>query len=128
MKYASMLCLALLITASAYAQQQPQQRSLQQIYANTPLPEEQHDIDLDVGMVSGTDFGTRWHVAYLPLLAPLPGSVPTTTRVVPTAFALLNVPLPGGSPVITRSTAVARELRRINRISHTRTDVVVRTE
>jgi hypothetical protein len=131
MRYAMTLCLALFLAATVNAQQRAaspdySRQSLQQIFVNTPLPDEDRVVDArDVGMIDVNAGNTQLHFAYLPFLAPLTGSVPGTTRVWPTAFALLNVDFPGGAPVVVHTREVARELRRINAIDHRHTDVVV---
>ena len=84
------LFIALLITASAatvHAQTRPIPFSFQ--------PEPQHArTEHYPGVVRVTDHNTRYTIAYLPLLAPLPGSVPSTTSTIPTAFALNHVTFP----------------------------------
>ena len=52
------------------------------------------DTDVHLGSVSVTGGQTNVRVAWLPLLAPLPGSVPTTTSVMPDGFALTGLELP----------------------------------
>jgi hypothetical protein len=55
-------------------------------------------------------------LGYLPFFAPLPGSVPTTTRQVVDPFVMTNLEIPAGPRVMRRERA--RELRRIDRLTH----------
>ena len=54
----------------------------------------QRNLDVNVGSLVWTGGDTNARVAWLPILAPLPGSVPTTTSVMPDAFALNRTELP----------------------------------
>jgi hypothetical protein len=47
-----------------------------------------------LGSLSATRGDLRVRVAWLPVLAPFPGSVPSTTSVMPDAFALLGTEYP----------------------------------
>jgi hypothetical protein len=62
---------------------------------NTP-PETPSKVRIHMNFASLQMTGgrTNLRVTWLPLLAPLPGSVPTTTSVMPDAFALNHVEFP----------------------------------
>lgn len=61
---------------------------------NRPKESPRHDVDVHLGSVVVQDGDTNVRMAYLPIMAPLPGSVPSTTQVLPTAFALLHTQFP----------------------------------
>lgn len=50
------------------------------------------------GVVHIESHAARINIAYLPVLEPLPGSVPSTTSVIPTAFALNHTSFPEKKP------------------------------
>ena len=54
----------------------------------------QHKLEVYFGSLVWTGGDTTARIAWLPILAPLPGSVPTTTSVMPDAFSLLHTELP----------------------------------
>jgi len=124
------LWIALLITVAAtvaQAQSAPQSTQpdyspdhLRQIFSTTPgdEPTPPRNVRLGFGVVEFRAFGMQWRVGFLPFLAPLHGSVPGTTRVLPDAFSLNHVSIPGGAPIeVERSADMRRELRRIARIT-----------
>ena len=55
---------------------------------------EQAPFQLDVGMLEVNTRSTRYHVAYLPLLAPLPYSYPRQTLEMPNPFVLTGTEFP----------------------------------
>jgi hypothetical protein len=59
-----------------------------------PAEEKRRDVDLHLGSLVIQDGDTNYRLAWLPIMAPLPGSVPGTTHVLPTAFALLHTEFP----------------------------------
>lgn len=61
------------------------------VITKTPGKDTTH---VHLGWIEATSGKTQVRFAYLPILAPLPGSVPTTTSVMPDAFALNHVELP----------------------------------
>jgi hypothetical protein len=92
---------------------------LRQIFS-TELGEEpipQRNVRIGFGVVEFRAFGMQWRVGFLPLLAPLHGSVPGTTGVLPDAFSLNHMTIPGGPPIAERSSDMRRELRRIERLT-----------
>jgi hypothetical protein len=70
--------------------------------------------DFDVGQVTYHRHGLNLILGYLPFLAPLPGSVPTTTRQAVDPFALMHTEY--AMPARIASRERARELRRIERL------------
>ena len=54
-------------------------------------------------------------LGYLPFFAPLPGSVPRTTRVMVDPFVMTHMEIPSGPAAVRRQRA--RELRRIERLT-----------
>lgn len=122
--------IALLITIAAsvaQAQTNPAPASspdysperLRQIFStelgDEPIP--QRNVRIGFGVVEFRAFGMQWRVGFLPLLAPLHGSVPGTTKVLPDAFSLNHLVIPGGPPIVERSSDMKRELRRIERLT-----------
>ncbi len=61
---------------------------------NTTPNEPGIKVDMNLASLAVTGGSTNVRVTWLPLLAPLPGSVPTTTSVMPDAFALNHVEFP----------------------------------
>jgi len=92
---------------------------LRQIFStelgDEPVP--QRNVRLGWGVVEFRAFGMQWRVGFLPLLAPLHGSVPGTTKVLPDAFSLNHLIIPGAPPIVERSSDMNRELRRIERLT-----------
>ena len=88
----------LLIATTAYAQQNttvaPSQISprpvLQVIPESTPM----HQLDVEVGAVRLTTHSGRYTFAYLPLLAPLPGTAFRPSIEIPNALALTGTSIP----------------------------------
>jgi hypothetical protein len=80
-------------------------------------PQPQRNVRIGFGVVEFRALGMDWRIGFLPFLAPLHGSVPGTTSVLPDAFSLNHVIFPGGLPEIERSADERRELRRIARIT-----------
>jgi hypothetical protein len=60
----------------------------------TPETPGRVNVDVNVGSLVITSRHTNVRIAWLPILAPLPGSVPTTTSVMPDAIALNHVEYP----------------------------------
>src|SRR5690242_18554921 len=92
---------------------------LRQIFTTTPGPDATapHNVRLGFGVVDFRAFGMQWRVGFLPFLAPLHGSVPGTTGVLPDAFSLNHTIFPGWQPEIERSADMKREMKRIARIT-----------
>ena len=92
---------------------------LRQIFStelgDEPIP--QRNVRIGFGVVEFRAFGMQWRVGFLPLLAPLHGSVPGTTRVLPDAFSLNHLIIPGAPPIVERTSSMKRELRRIDRMT-----------
>src|SRR5438045_9199806 len=76
-----------------------------QIQTPPPQPRTQHY----PGVVRVETHAARFTIAYLPLLQPLPGSVPTTTYTTPTAFALNHVSFPERAKPRTAATRLNRQ-------------------
>jgi hypothetical protein len=117
--------LALLITAAALAQeQQPvavqsptySRDELLRIFANTPEPPEHRPrVEYGFGSISFRALGTQWRFNYLPVMAPLQGTRPTTSREWPDAFGLLGVQYATTPRTWHTRREINRELRRIDR-------------
>jgi hypothetical protein len=72
-------------------------------------------IDAEVGSVRLRSRYANVLIGYLPFFAPLPGSVPTTTRQMVDPFVMTHMEIPSGPRVMRRERA--RELRRIERLT-----------
>src|ERR1051325_125136 len=57
-------------------------------------PQETKRVDVEIGAAEINTHAARIRVAYLPRLAPLPGTLPHSIGTMPNAFQLLNVSLP----------------------------------
>jgi len=91
---------------------------LRQIFTtNEEPPPPQRNLRFGFGTIEFRALGMEWRIGYLPILAPLHGSVPATTKVSPDAFSLNHMQIPGGLPVPERDADMNRELRRIARIT-----------
>jgi hypothetical protein len=82
-------------------------------------PETPHNFHFDIGTIEFRALGMQWRIGYLPILAPLHGSVPATMKVWPDAFSLNHMEIPGALPIPQRDADMRRELRRIARITAT---------
>lgn len=75
-------------------------------------------------IIDWSALGTRWH--FRPLLAPLQGSVPTTTGLgMPNAFALTGTSLPYTSRTWRDQRALSAERRKVERLIRKRAHIVV---
>jgi len=90
---------------------------LRQVFAATPPESDQNKVHVNFGDIEFPGFGFNWRLGFLPFLAPLHGSVPGTTRVLPDAFSMNHVVFPGTRPVITRDAEMQREMVRIGRLN-----------
>src|SRR5205085_6851939 len=61
---------------------------LRQVLSTDMEDQAQSNFRVEPGAFEFHAFGADWRVAYLPILAPLHGSVPATTEVWPDAFSL----------------------------------------
>ncbi len=116
-----MLCLSALSALAQETTEQPDYspQRLRQIFTSEPEPQHQPGgVHLGPGYVEFRALGTQWRVGFLPILAPLAGSVPTTRGLaMPDAFSLNHAVIPGAPPPPERDADVRRELRRIARIT-----------
>ncbi len=78
----------LIISATAYAQQQPNPSVLQ---VNPPKTER---VESDIGMTTIHTHAANIKLAWLPFLAPLPYSYPRTTQEMPNALVLTGTQIP----------------------------------
>ena len=113
------LLITLATTAHAQTASQPDYSPdrLRQIFTTEEAPKPERNVRLGFGVVEFRALGMEWRVSFLPLLAPLHGSVPATTKVLPDALSLMHVSIPGGPPVVERDADMKREMRRIARIT-----------
>ncbi len=118
------IAIALTILAgSAYAQQAepatPDYSSdhLRQIFTTEERPEPPRNVRFPFGAVEFRAFGMDWRIAYLPIFAPLHGSVAATTKVWPDALSLNHTEIPGAPPIPDHDSDMRREVRRIARIT-----------
>jgi len=117
--------IAILITLAASAVQAQSSRQpaapdyspdhLRQVFSSAEEPQIQPNVHLGWGYFDFHAFGIDWR--FSPLLAPLRGSVPGTTRVLPDAFSLNHVVFPGGPVDMYDDADTRRELKRIARIT-----------
>lgn len=76
-----------LISTAAMAQERPVFTMDTDVQARTR-------VDVQLGEVQINTHNTRYHLVYLPVLPPLPGTAFRTTREIPNALLLTNTPLP----------------------------------
>jgi len=121
----TIIAIALTILAgSAYAQQaEPADPDfspdhLRQIFTTEDeRPELPRNVRFSFGAVEFRALGMDWRISYLPIFAPLHGSVAATTKVWPDAFSLNHTEIPGGLPIAERDSDMRREMQRIARIT-----------
>jgi len=88
---------------------------LRQVFSSADEPQVLRNVHFGWGYFDFHAFGVDWR--FSPLLAPLHGSVPGTTRVLPDAFSLNHVVFPGGPGLTYDDADTRRELKRIARIT-----------
>ncbi len=79
----------LIASAAALAADPPQRSTLVVI-----SPKETPRVDIEIGAAEINTHAARIRVAYLPRLAPLPGTLPHSIATMPNAFELLGTSLP----------------------------------
>lgn len=124
MKFAAVLLAAALMALPAAAQERARpdysRDSLLRLFADEPV-EADRAVTFHAGAVEFRALGSDWRFVYAPLLAPLSGSVPKTTREWPDPFQLTGTSLPG-PPRIVRPREIERELRGIRARARVRVD------
>ena len=117
-----------LLAAAALAQETGKQPpapdyskpTLMRIFVIEPQLAQPDDIiEPEVGAVRYRARFGNFLLGYLPFFAPLPGSVPTTTRQMVDPFVMTHMEIPAGPGVMRRERA--RELRRIDRLTRSKT-------
>jgi hypothetical protein len=83
----------LLIGSAAMAADPPQQTSPSSTLA-VVAPAETQRVDVEIGAAEINTHAARIRIAYLPRLAPLPGTLPRSIAETPNAFELLGTSLP----------------------------------
>lgn len=116
----STLLLAAGLSAQESAKQPPapdySRPTLMRIFVVDPqLAAPEPVIEPEVGAVRIHSRALNLVLGYLPFYAPLPGSVPTTTREMVNPFVMTRMEIPSGPAAIARDRA--RELRRIQRLT-----------
>jgi len=81
-----------------------------------PLPERNLRV-VGPGVIEFRALGMDWRISFLPFFAPLPGSVPGTTHVLPDAFSMTGMTIPGTLPEAPKDEDVKKERRRIERLA-----------
>ncbi|HEY4640323.1 MAG TPA: hypothetical protein VII75_03190 [Thermoanaerobaculia bacterium] len=127
MRYTFIALLFMTIAGAAYAQSAPppdySADHLRQIFSTQPAGDEplpQRNVHFGFGTIEFRALGMDWRIGFLPILAPLPGSVPGTTNHLPDAFSLNHLVIPGAPPPVERTADMKRELRRIARLTAAR--------
>ena len=117
-----------LLAAAALAQETGKQPpapdysrpTLMRLFVIEPQLSQPDDIiEPEVGAVRYRSRFGNFLLGYLPFFAPLPGSVPTTTRQLVDPFVMTHMEIPAGPRVMRRERA--RELRRIDRLTRSKT-------
>ena len=128
MRIASLLVVLLLAAASLPGQTDPDQTppipdysrpNLLRLLSNT-VPEPEHDkaIQFHFGSIEFKALGTRWRIAYLPIMMPFSGSVNYGRGLgsnFPNAFVLTGTEIPYTPRTWRDQRAMSNELRRIER-------------
>src|SRR6266508_1749 len=82
--------LTMLIAGAAALAADPPQRPTLVVLS----PQETPRVDIEIGAAEINTHAARIRVAYLPRLAPLPGTLPRSIATMPNAFELLGTSLP----------------------------------
>lgn len=125
MRTAPFALAALLVAGAALAQtadgRQPpapdySREKLREIFSHTEeAPNRASNIEFTPGAVFFKALGMRWRINYLPFLAPLPGSVRTTTGYNVDPFALTGTEIAQTPRTFATRRAINAEMKRIER-------------
>lgn len=130
----------LLLIATAAAAQQPasstagppdfSREKLTQLFSNVveSPPKPDPTVNWHVGDVEFRALNMRWHIGFLPFLAPLPGSVRRTVPTLMDPFALTGTEIPYTPRTWREGRALSKELQRIERTERARAKLRVKTE
>lgn len=95
---------------------------------NIPPPQRERAIEFGFGTIEFKALGTRWRFIYLPIFAPLSGSIRRTNAELPNPFALTGTEIAYTPRTWRHDREMSRELRRIERMERERAKVRVKTE
>ena len=93
-----------------------------------PRPPVEKRFTWHFGSVEFKALHMRWRIAYLPIVAPLPGSVPRTNREMIDPFALTGTEFATTPRTFRTRRAMSSEMRRIERLERERAHVVATPE
>lgn len=125
--------LALALAGPAAAQDEPATNpdftkpTLMRIFSTDETPPlREPRVKVRAGALEFRALGMDWRIAYLPILPPLAGSRPTTSREWPDAFSLTGTEFASTPRTWRQRRALSGELRRIERLERKRAKVVVK--
>ena len=119
---ASLVFLATTLSAAAQEAPPPQidasRQALMKFVASIPEPPPPppRKVTFHVGAIEFRAFGTRWRFNYLPIMMPLSGTRPTTTREWPDPFELTQTSIATPPRAWHTQRRVNAELRRIEKL------------
>jgi hypothetical protein len=88
------IAVLMLVSATAYAQQNTTVTPERPVLQVVPIDNSTSRLDVEVGAVRLTTHSGRYTFAYLPLLAPLPGTALRPSMEMPNALALTGTSIP----------------------------------
>jgi hypothetical protein len=88
-----------------------------------PPPPPEARVQFHVGYVEFKALNMRWRIAYLPFLAPLPGSYRRTNATIPDAFSLTGTEFAQTARTWRDQRSVSKEMRRIERTERERATI-----
>lgn len=125
--------LSLLLTAASVAAQETKappppdfsRAKLTQIFSDVvePPPSAGHNVEWHAGWVDFRALNMRWRIAFLPIMAPLPGSIRGANAAPLDAFSMLGVPYAQTPRTFSDRREVNKELERINRLDRERAKI-----
>ena len=140
MKRAAFVLFALSFAGAAIAQESEPPASpdysrekLIQIFANNPERERAEPrVQYGIGYINFKALGMRWRINYLPIMMPLPGSIPWASNgafgALPDPFLLTGTEFASPPRTWRQSRDMNAELRRIEKSERARAKVTVKPE
>jgi hypothetical protein len=91
-------------------------------------PKPDPTVNWHLGYVEFRALNMRWHISWLPLLAPLPGSIRGPVSAPLDPFAMTGTEIPYTPRTWRDKRAMSKELQRIERMERERAKIKVKTE
>lgn len=134
MKRLTLALMAILVATSVLAQDKPpapdySKDNLLRLFKDSDeKPKVERNIDFGIGYVQFKALGQRWRIAYLPIMLPLPGSIPWRNDAfggMPDPFALTGTTIPYTPRTWRDTRAMNAEMKRIEKSERAKVKVSV---